>query len=389
MTLKDAIEASRLGYRKISALTGISRTSLSRLVNYGDYPHRTDRGEVRDAILSALGEAGVDTHSIEFPPSGRRPDVGKPELRQGVLGNPIQIEELELMQLNRDVQGYFGLRQNPFLNDVESDEDVYVHKSYTDATIAIKETIEERGFLAMTAPSGAGKTTIWDGVESEYGGRDDVVLCKTQIKNKERLTPEHLSKALIYGLSGDDARIAQDAEDRGRQLSRVLRALRSGNVDKRAILYIDDAHFCNQAVLRQLKTFFEEKIGRYRLLAIILVGLPQLKEKLSLFPEIGNRIRVMDLKPTPVQPYLDFKLKRIGSGIDKLFAADGLDAFLDRFRMTRRAQAMGWPLIVNTAAIRAMVLRYESSGGPGERITREIIDRLPGGAAQPQTGGRP
>jgi type II secretory pathway predicted ATPase ExeA len=388
MTLKDAIEASRLGYRKLSVQTGISRTVLSRLVTHGDYPHRSDRGAVRNAILSALAEAGVDTHSIEFPKTGKRPDAGAHWLRPEELGNQIQIEELELMQLNRDVLGYFGLRQNPFLNDIESDGDVYVHKSYTDAASAVKETIEERGFLALTAPSGAGKTTIWDGIESEYAMRDDVVVCKTQIKNKEKLTPEHLSKALIYGLSGDDSRISHDAEDRGRQLSRALRALRSGSIDKRAILYIDDAHFCNQAVLRQLKTFFEEKIGRYRLLAIILVGLPCLKEKLSLFPEIGNRIRVVDLKPTPVQPYLDFKLKRIGGGIDKLFAADGLEAFLDRFRVTRRAQAMGWPLIVNTAVIRAMVLRYESSGGPGERITREIIDRLPGGAVQPQTGGR-
>ena len=387
MTLKDAIEASRLGYRKLSVQTGISRTSLWRLVIRGEFPHRSDRGEVRGAILSALADAGVETQTVEWPK--RIPDAGAAfGLRPVEIGNQIQVEELELMQLNRDVLGYFGLRQNPFLNDVESDGDVYVHKSYADAAQAIKETIDERGFLALTAPSGAGKTTIWEGIESEYGGRDDVVICKTQIKNKERLTPEHLSKALIFGMNGDDARILQDAEARGRQLSQALRALRSGSVDKKAILYIDDAHFCSQSVLRQLKTFFEEKIGRYRLLAIILVGLPHLKEKLSLFPEIGNRIRIVDLKPTPVQPYIDFKLKRIGGGTDKVFAADGLEAFLDRFRVTRRAQPMGWPLIINTAVIRAMVLRYESAGGPGERITREIIDRLPGGSVQPQTGGR-
>jgi type II secretory pathway predicted ATPase ExeA len=209
--------------------------------------------------------------------------------------------------------------------------------------------------------------------------RDDTVICKPQTKEKHKLTPEHLVRALIYGLLGDNAHVCREAEDRGRQLSQALRQIRTAEIDKKVVLYIDDAHFCGANVLRQLKTFFEEKIGRYRLLAIILVGLPELKNKLAAFPEIGNRIRLVEVPPVPVQEYIAFKLKRVGSSVEKLFDGAGFDAFVDRFRQPRRP-AMGHPLLINAACIQAMVKLHQNGGQPGERITREIIDLLPGGA---------
>jgi type II secretory pathway predicted ATPase ExeA len=283
------------------------------------------------------------------------------------------------MQLDRNVLGLFGLRSNPFLNDIEDDSDVYPSKGHEQVTQSIRDAIVQRGFIAVCAPSGAGKTTIWDGIESENANSPDVVICKLQLqlKNKEMLSPSHLCRALIYGLLGDDAKIAQDAEAQGRQLSTALRATREGAIDRKAVLYIDDAHFCSTSVLRQLKTFFEEKVGRFRLLTIVLVGLPTLKTKLAEFAEIGNRIRLVEVPPVPVRDYLTFKLRRIGSSVEKLFDPSGIEAFEERFRQPKRG-AMGYPLIINATCIRAMVKLFENGAQPGERISREIIDALPG-----------
>lgn len=162
-------------------------------------------------------------------------------------------------------------------------------------------------------------------------------------------------------------------------LSAALRAVRTGPVDRKAVLYIDDAHFCNTSVLRQLKTFFEEKVGRYRLLAIILVGIPDLKPKLAAFPEIGNRIRILDVPPVSVEEYLTFKLRRVGSAREKLFDNGGWEAFLDRFRAPKRP-ALGRPLMINALCIRAMVQLHRNGAQSGEKITRGIIDQLPGGS---------
>jgi type II secretory pathway predicted ATPase ExeA len=117
-------------------------------------------------------------------------------------------------------------------------------------------------------------------------------------------------------------------------------------------------------------------VGRYRLLGIILIGLPKLKQKLADFPEIGNRIRLVEVPPVPVQAYLDFKLRRVGSSLDKLFDPSGLTAFLDRFKLPRRT-AVEHPLIINATCIRAMCKLYELGGMPGARITADVIGQLP------------
>ena len=388
MNLKDAIARTHQGYRRIGQSIGLSTSAVSNLVNFGEYPTRSDHEDVKRKLSSALAKHGVTPADIDWPRPGLRPGYGRgvrrPELNPvatltALDSHQITSEDIDLMQLDRSVLSLFGLRVNPFLNDVEEECDVFQSKGYQAVSQAIRDAIDQRGFIAISAPSGAGKTTIWDGIENEYGTRDDVVICKPALKYKERLSPEHLCRALIYGLAGDDVKIPRDAEDRGRFLSAALRAVRSGAIDRKAVLYIDDAHFCNASVLRQLKTFFEEKIGRFRLLTIVLVGLPTMKNKLAEFPEIGNRIRLVEVPPVSVKEYLDFKLKRVGSSIDKIFTADGLDAFLDRFRAPKRP-ALAHPLIINATCIRAMVKLSDNGGGVGERITREIVDQLPGQA---------
>jgi type II secretory pathway predicted ATPase ExeA len=286
-------------------------------------------------------------------------------------------EDLTLMQFDRATLNLFGLRANPFLNDVESDDDVFRHHGYESVATAIKDAIDQRGFLAVIAHSGAGKTTIWDSVESELLNDEGVVICKPQLKSRDALAPQHLVHALICGLLGEHTRVPSNGEQSGRMLSRALRDARNGTTDRKVVLVIDDAHFCTTSVLRQLKTFYEEKVGRFRLMSIILIGLPALKEKLSLFEEIGNRIRLAEVPPVPVREYLQAKLARVNSSIEKIFEPDAFEAFCQRFKVDRKPP-LGRPLIINAACIRAMVRTYENGAQPGERISRVIIDSLPG-----------
>ena len=371
MTLGDAMKQARVTLRPLARATGISVSALCRVTSIGEYPVRIGEVEAKRRIAKYLTSCGIDVGKLVWP------EWTLPAAETEMVSS---MEGIELMQLDRNVLTLFGLRSNPFINDVETDDDVHRFRGYEVVEQAIRDTIDQRGFLAICAESGAGKTTIWDGIEAEYGGREDVVVCKPNVKNKEELSPEHLARTLIYGLSGEHIHIRANAEDRGRQLSQALRDIRSSSgPDRKAVLYIDDAHFCSSSVLRQLKTFFEEKVGRYRLLAIILVGLPTLKMKLAEFPEIGNRIRLVEVPPVNVEEYLAFKLKRAGTSLDRFFDDDGFRAFVDRFRVGKR-QPVGRPLLINAMCIRAMVRLYANGAQSGERITREIIDALPGEA---------
>ncbi|MFB3828933.1 MAG: AAA family ATPase [Bryobacteraceae bacterium] len=387
MTLKDAIAETRQGYRAIGHSIGMSAAALCRLAAYGEYPTRLNQDQVKRKLSSALSQHGVSPADIEWPRPGIRPNYGLAVRRELSAGVPLERyaetreitqEDIDLMQIDRSVLARFGLRKNPFENDVEADEDVYQSKGYQQVAQAIRDAIDERGFLAVMAPSGAGKTTIWEGIESEYGQRDDMVICKLFLKNREKLSPDHLVRALLYGLAGDNAAIPRDAEDRGRMLAVALRDIYGR---RKAVLCIDDAHFSSASALRQLKRFYEEKVGRFRLLSIILIGLSrELRVKLSRLPEIGNRIRVVEVPRVPVLEYLDFKLRRVGSSLEKIFTKDGLAAFLDRFREPHRP-ALGYPLIINVTCVHAMVKLHESGAEPGERINCEIIDALPGAEA--------
>ena len=378
MRLKEAVAAAHLSYRELARQIGISKSSIERLVNHGRVPDSVESRALLDRVHAVLASHGVQ------PPTAVSV---KPQTSPESAGaTSSALEEMKLMQLNREVLSYFGLTADPFINDIDSDADVFTYKCLKDVSQAIRDTIEERGLLAITGPSGAGKTTVWDGIESEYGFRDDVIICKPAMKDKERLSPSHLTKALIYGITGDeDLYVKSDPEDAGRQLSRALRSLQLGESKKKCILVIDDAHHCNRSVLRTLKTFYEEKVGRTHLMAIVLIGMPELLEKLALIPEIGRRTRIAEMKPVRAQEYIEFKFKRARCPIDRVFSADGMTAFLARYRETPKSQAVGYPLHIQECCIKAMCLRFATSAGPGETITAELMDRLPGGPVRRQT----
>ncbi|HZZ78443.1 MAG TPA: AAA family ATPase [Gemmataceae bacterium] len=273
MNLKEAVLRAHLSYRVLARETSISSSAIHRIVNFGEYPARIGEEDARRRISAALERRSISVDDVRWPGRGYRPGLG---VRLQRASESESTEGIDLMQIDRGVLQHFGLKTNPFENDVETDDDVFPNKAQAQVAAAIRDAIEERGFLAVVAPSGAGKTTIWDGVESEYGRRDDTVICKPKVMSKEKLSPDHITRALIFGLLGEDARIYREGETRGRQLSAALCSNRMTS-DRKAVLFIDDAHFCSRSVLRQLKTFYEEKIGRHRLLSIILVGLDDLK----------------------------------------------------------------------------------------------------------------
>jgi len=380
MTLKEAVGQSSLSYRQIATLCGFSKTAATRGVNGLGWP-RGRSETVRSVLEEKLAESGIEIGLVDWDAAmydheGAGPAVGSTQKTTGYEGTL----EVELMQMDREILRLFGLRRNPFSNDIEDDADVWKFHGWQRVEDGIRDAVEERGFLAVIAHSGAGKTTIMEGVEAEMVSRDDVVWSKPHLMERDCMRADHLTHALIADIAGDAEVVRASMERRSRQLGRLL--AQAYQEDRKVCLYIDDAHFCSANVLRQLKRYYEEKVGRFRLLAIVLVGLPQLKRKLSAFEEIGNRIRVLEVPPCPVDEYLEFKLGRVGSSPSKLFDEQGWAAFLGRFRARSRAKATARPLVINATCVKAMAALHRSGATEGERIGREIVDGLPGAAAR-------
>lgn len=376
MTLKEAVDLSGLSRRKAGDLCGVGKASAVRGINGEGWPQGRS-GPARTALEEELSARGIAVNKIDWDAAmwEKRKTNSRLDVRRvSELGE--QETEVELMQMDREVLRLFGLRRNPFEGDIEADADVWKFHGWQRVEDAIRDCIEERGFLSVMAHSGAGKTTIMEGIEAEMMAREDVVWSKPHLMDRDRLNADHLIHALVGDIAGDGEKVRASMEARSRQLVRLLSA--SYLAGKKVVLYIDDAHFCRPSVLRHLKRYYEAKVGRFRLLAIILVGLPELEAKLATFAEIGNRIRVVEVPQCPVDEYLSFKLSRVGATPLDLFDEQGWTAFQDRFRATARAKPVGRPLVINATCIRAMAALYRSGATAGEKIGREIVDTLPG-----------
>lgn len=357
VALRDAVAASRLSLSQLAKGADLAKSTVHRLIHEGIYPARTDRAKVREAIARALSHAGFDG------------EVRWPDAAQGPQS---PLEEINWM-LDRQVLRHFGLASDPFV-EVADHGELYETEGFRRVRTSIIDTIEGRGIVVLTSPSGAGKTTLWNSVRDHLDHRDATVI-RVHNMDLRNLTPDHLVRALIHGILGDVS-VKANAEARGRQVVQALHSLRTPGADQLAVLVIDDAHFANDDVLKSLKRFYEERVGRLRLLSIVLVGLPTLRQRLGQFVEVGFRSNVCSVPMVKVESYLQFKLSRIGARVDQLFDESGTAAFLDRFRETRKHAAMGYPLVINAAAKKCMSMLLENAAGAGERISAGIVDRV-------------
>ncbi len=393
MRAHEALAEAGISNRRLAVLftertgTSMSKTTAQRAVRCGLYPTRFgDVKRFQSVVEGILAEHGI-SGEIEWHGQRKRMHGEKCE----VIGRPFdiwageratEIREMELMQLSEEVLALFRLKKNPFENDVRSDTDVFRPKEsgYAKVEREIRRGIKERSMLALIAPSGSGKTTLWDGIEDELINREDVVLCKPMAPDREQLRPTHLARALLASLLGRGAKIAGDINSMGTQLYEALKAAQDQS--RTVVLYIDDAHFVNRTLLRQIKTFYEYKVGHRRLLAIVMIGINELGEKLGRFREVGDRTRTLTMPLVPVEKYLEFKLNRVGSGLSKLFDTEGLKAFKERFQAAKGKHSVGRPLAINAACIRCMVALEENEAVAGERITRAIVDGVSAGQAR-------
>ncbi len=195
------------------------------------------------------------------------------------------------------------------------------------------------GFLAVIGESGAGKSVLRKDLIDRIRRDDEpITVVQPQIIDKTRLTAGAICDAIIQDLSVG-VRPVRSPEGKGRQITKLLtNSSRSGNAH---VLMIEEAHDLGIATLRYLKRFWELEDGFKRLLAIILVGQPELKDALDLHRnwearEVINRCEIAELQPLngDLSQYLALVFRRVGKEASEVFAEDAYDAI--RARLTRR-----------------------------------------------------
>ena len=261
---------------------------------------------------------------------------------------------------------FYGLRTQPF--GVSPDPRfLYLSASHREALASLYCGTESgRGFLALIAPPGLGKTTLlYRLLEHVRDTARTVFLFNTQCDSREFL------RFLLLDLGIESP--AQDLAQMHDQLNRVL--LEECRAGRRFLLVIDEAQNLHESVLETVRLLSNFETPTAKLLQIILSGPPQLAEVLArpTLSQLRQRVsiltRLQPFTPDETASYIEHRLCVAGYSGGCLFSPGALEVIAEH--------SQGIPRNINNLCFSAL-----SIGGALKRTTidqdvlREVIADL-------------
>lgn len=242
---------------------------------------------------------------------------------------------------------HFGLREQPF--GVTPDPHfLYFSPSHLEAAASLFYGIQtQRGFMALIAQPGMGKTTLLFHLLEHL--RDSA---RTAFLFQAHSDPREFLHSLIADLGVHD----QD-DDLGRmhrKLNEVLiREVRAG---RRVVVVIDEAQNLEDSVLEAVRMLSNFEIPGTKLIQILLAGQPQLADKLAsrnlvqLRQRISILSRLTQFSAGETANYVGHRLRVAGYRGKPLFTPDALAII--------HSQSEGIPRNINNLCFHASTLGF-------------------------------
>ena len=256
---------------------------------------------------------------------------------------------------------FFKLRQQPF--GVTPDPAyLFPSRTHCEALDALTNGIlDGRGFLALIAEPGMGKTTllyqVLEGMRDKARG---AYLFQTQCDSRE------FFQYLLSELGVDATGMGLVAMHN--KLNEMLFAeLLAG---KRFVLIVDEAQNLDDSVLETIRMLSNFETENTKLLQIVLAGQPQLADKLAQphLAQLAQRLTVVQrlepFSPEETAAYIRHRVKLGGNSEDELFEQDALALIA--------AESRGVPRSVNRICYNALL---EAHAQGARTVTPEIVEK--------------
>ncbi|MDP2091960.1 MAG: AAA family ATPase [Pseudohongiella sp.] len=349
-------------------------STLNEIVNKNKWPANMDTAALRSTAEAYLANCGVSPDEIaqiwhcddDASPASYLNLLGQ-HRRFGMASVPsttITPENTELPEnamLRQSAKQHFKLFSDPFIDDVQGPEDVFMSPDQQYVKAAMYQTAKRGGFIAVIGESGAGKTTLRRDLLDRISREDpNIRVVFPRIIDKSRINASSICDAILADM---DVQPRSSLEAKARQIEKLLaESARSGNSH---VIMIEEAHDIPVKTLKFMKRFWELEDGFKKLISIILVGQPELKNTLNehIHPElreVSRRCEIIELQPLNgnLEQYLALKFKRVNRSLDDIFEKDAFDAIRARLSINRGNSRvpvnMMYPLIVNNCVTAAM-----------------------------------
>ena len=245
-------------------------------------------------------------------------------------------------------QRFYGFTEMPF-NITPDPRFLYLSPTHQEALQHLKFGVHERkGFIALIGEVGCGKTTICRRFLNEL----DPARFDTALILNPRVTETQMLKAILTELG--ETKLARSQSDLVAQMNRVL--LERINRGRDIVLIIDEAQNLSFEVLEQIRLLSNLETDKQKLLQIVLMGQPELKEILAReeLRQLRQRILVhYELHPLSLadtRHYIQHRLTLAGGSGRPTFTTWALRAI--------HGASKGIPRVVNNLCDKAMLAAF-------------------------------
>jgi len=248
-------------------------------------------------------------------------------------------------------KSFFHLTRNPF--DLTPDPNCFVStKRHNEALAALYYGVRwHKGFVVVTGEVGTGKTLLLRCLLRLLKESKDVAYAYVF---NGRLSPVEFLQYILsdFGQSASGKNKSELLLDLGQFL------ISRGSKKLTTVLIVDEAHLLSEEILEEIRLLSNLETSDDKLLQIVLVGQPELDEKLDslglrqLKQRIALRAQLEPLGEDETREYIEKRLQIAGAPLigDPIFPAETVAAVY--------WHSQGLPRLINTICENALIASY-------------------------------
>lgn len=262
----------------------------------------------------------------------------------------------------KPIFGFFGLEENPFRGGPDLRYWSFTHE-IQGAFDALTNGIQTRcGLMVVTGEAGTGKTILNNYLLNWLRERHEPT---------SYIVNPRLNAADFYDCITASFGVAPDATLEEKKSALAAWLLQCHERGKVPVLIVDEAQALPVSTLEEIRLLLDLESSQQKLLQIVLVGQPELAQKLArqdlrrLNQRVAVRCKIGPLSSSETRKFIQQRLQVAGSGDDPVFAPEALDSV--------HAYSCGIPRLINLLCEHALLNAYADEVRPvPSPIVKEI-----------------